>query len=87
MLGIESGPFHVSRSSNTDNLRNPYRVRMNSTIALEPIRHAEEIKMLSVAVCLGNLPLQVKVAHIVQMPVNWGSKVFKKLLLCSFLQA
>jgi len=30
--------------------------------------------MLSVAVCLGNLPLQVKVAHIVQMPVHWGKQ-------------
>lgn len=30
--------------------------------------------MLSVAVCLGNLPLQVKVAHIVQMPVNLGKQ-------------
>lgn len=30
--------------------------------------------MLSVAICLGNLPLQVKVAHIVQMPVNLGKQ-------------
>lgn len=34
--------------------------------------------MLSVAVCLGNLPLQVKVAHIVQMPVNLGKQDVKE---------
>lgn len=74
MLWIKSGPFNVSRSSNIDDLRNPYIVGLNSTIALQSPYDMQKSKMLSVAVCLGNLPLQVKVAHIVQMPVNLGKQ-------------
>ena len=52
MLCITSGPFNV-RSSNTDDLRNPYIVRLNSTIALQSPYDMQKKKILSVAVCSG----------------------------------
>lgn len=77
MLWIKFDPYSTCRSSNIDDLKNPCHWVKSHHCTPKPIHHAE-IAMLSVAVCLGNLPLQVKVAHIVQMPVNLGKQNVKE---------